>query len=368
MSLGGNWITQDPLGTSTVTITGGNAQISLTAVRHDLHTANKDACRVVQNLTSNDDFDVVTSVPSAYITNTNNVGQGIVAQVDANHFIRMGIGCQVSGTFKTKVYFAEINGASVVGSSIDIDITGISFPVYVRLKRVGNVFEGFTSTDGVTWTSRGTITATLTIAQVGIFAANAGSDPAYTFDFGQFLVDGQPTGIQVTAALLESGYDVVSSSIEVITEVGAAVVEGGTGLDATSGFDTVRCLVRLREVSFPNLKDRVLEVTTTEGLGAITLLGNVIGNKKFQDEYAVGVQFPYVIKHESIDEAESGYGKLTSANVLERTVVTASTNGDDFVSFSPGNKRVFVEITSNVMDYLFSTIHGILNRLDAGGL
>lgn len=368
MPLGGNWIIQDPLGTSVVDISGGEAHITLTAVRHDLHTANKDACRAVQNLIDDDDFDVVVELPTAFITNTNSVSQGIVAQVDANHFIRMGLGALIQTTWKTKLYFAEIDGASLIGTAIDIDLTGISFPYYIRLKRVGDVFEGFTSPDGTTWTSRGTITAALTIAQVGIFAGNASANPAYTLDFGQFLVDGEPTGIQVTAALVEKFRDTVSSSIDIRTEVEAVISEGGVGPSGTPGRDIVSCSMRVRDVSFPILKDRVLEVTTVEGTGSATLLGNVIGNKKFQDEYEIGIQFPYVIKHETLNESESGYGKLTSIDTLERTVVTASTNNGNLVNFSAGNKRVFVEVTSNVMDYIFSTIHGILNRLDAGGL
>ena len=94
--------------------------------------------------------------------------------------------------------------------------------------------------------------------------------------------------------------------------------------------------------------DRVKETTTTVGTGDLTLLGAVVQFVAFSSRYAVSPSaiFPYVAVGQSGTEWETGFGYLSGASTLVRSVVSYSSNGDALVNFSAGTKDVFVSPTA----------------------
>ena len=92
------------------------------------------------------------------------------------------------------------------------------------------------------------------------------------------------------------------------------------------------------------IADRVKEESTSTGTGSFTLNGAVSG---FQSFAAVGDGNTtyYVIQHKSLNEFEVGIGTYTSATTsLSRDTILTSSNSNLAVSFSAGDKDVFVTV------------------------
>lgn len=93
------------------------------------------------------------------------------------------------------------------------------------------------------------------------------------------------------------------------------------------------------------IEDRVLERSTTAGLGAFTLAGASLGYRAFASVCTVADTVPYYI--EAIDSLgkpsgayEYGLGTYSGANTLTRTTVYGSSNGGAKVDFAAGTKLV----------------------------
>ena len=91
------------------------------------------------------------------------------------------------------------------------------------------------------------------------------------------------------------------------------------------------------------LADRVLETSTTSGSGTITLAGASVGFQGFSTGVGNGNQTYYTIALEGGSEWEVGIGTYTSVgDALSRDTVLASSASGAKVTFSAGNKQVFV--------------------------
>ena len=89
--------------------------------------------------------------------------------------------------------------------------------------------------------------------------------------------------------------------------------------------------------------DRVKETTTTTGTGPLTLAGAVVGFRSFLlAPMATNDTCSYAIVSATGLESEAGIGTFTSPNILTRTTVQSSSNGNAAVNFSAGVKDVFI--------------------------
>lgn len=91
--------------------------------------------------------------------------------------------------------------------------------------------------------------------------------------------------------------------------------------------------------------DRVKETTTTTGTEAFVLAGAVAGFQSFAG-YSVGERVPYCLPFGA--EWEVGVGTKT-ASTIERTTVTASSNGGALVNFSAGVKEVHTNASAAML-------------------
>ena len=92
------------------------------------------------------------------------------------------------------------------------------------------------------------------------------------------------------------------------------------------------------------IKDRVKEITTTTGTGAVSLGGSSATFDAFQSVMSNGDTTFYAIVHTAsgTDEWEVGLGTWNTGNTLTRTTVYAGSNGASAVNFSSGNKDIFM--------------------------
>ncbi len=173
------WTVVDPVGDTTVTVSGGAARIAIPAgTSHDLWTGRNLAPRLLQTVTDSD-FEVEAKFDSV-VTSRYQL-QGIVAQQDADDLIRFDIyhdGSQVRA-------FAASMAAGRATTEISVPFfTAPTGPIWLRVSRVGDTWTLRYSSNGTSWTTAGSFTHALTVASVGPTAGNHGTTntnaPAFT--------------------------------------------------------------------------------------------------------------------------------------------------------------------------------------------
>lgn len=103
-------------------------------------------------------------------------------------------------------------------------------------------------------------------------------------------------------------------------------------------------------MSVATLRNRVLERTTTTGIGPITLAG--VPDVRYQTFLAAlgaGALTFYCIVHEVLNEWEAGVGQVNANGTLTRIMVIKGTAGTSLVNFSAGTKEVFVDVPAEKM-------------------
>ena len=101
------------------------------------------------------------------------------------------------------------------------------------------------------------------------------------------------------------------------------------------------------------INNRVRELTSTTGTGAVTLGGAVGGFQTFAAGIGNSNTTYYAISINSENEWEVGRGTLSAdSSTMERTEVLESSNGDAAVDFSAGSKEVFCTLPAEKAVYL----------------
>lgn len=88
--------------------------------------------------------------------------------------------------------------------------------------------------------------------------------------------------------------------------------------------------------------DRVQDVSTTAGTGALTLSGTAAtGYQTFSPAFAINDSISYAISDATTGAWESGIGYLSGATTLVRNQCLQSSNAGAFVNFAANSKTVF---------------------------
>lgn len=101
--------------------------------------------------------------------------QGLLVEQDARNFLRFDY--SHNGSTPAITAIGIIDGTPTTYGNEDI---AIAAPMYMRVNRSGDVWTLDRSADGVTWITSFSFTHELVTNQVGIFAGNAGRNPAHT--------------------------------------------------------------------------------------------------------------------------------------------------------------------------------------------
>lgn len=207
------WTTVDPVGDASFNLTGTNtanawAVISLPGgTDHDVWRYGNKSARIMQPI-ADGDFEVEAKFES--VVNQQYQMQGILVEADANNFIRFDFLYDGSNL---KFYAASFNNLSPA-TRINQIIT-LGAPMYIKVKRVGDNWTGYYSSDGTTWTTAGNFNFNLGVTAVGPFAAVAlgSSSPPLDCQIDYFFNSADPIALEDGQAAPEVAPTIVSSPV-----------------------------------------------------------------------------------------------------------------------------------------------------------
>ena len=184
--LGSDWNFVNPLGDGSYTMTGYQAAITVpTGPAHDIWVGGNNSARLMQPA-QDVDFEIETKIDSSVDVNAQL--QGLLVEKDTVNFLRFDVFRDQDGTHLFAASF-NFNTPTAQGNILIDDITD---SIYLRVKREGDTWTQTYSYDGETWLPGNTFDYALPVTAVGIFAGNAGANPAHTAAFDYFLNDADP--------------------------------------------------------------------------------------------------------------------------------------------------------------------------------
>ncbi|MCE5229772.1 DUF1349 domain-containing protein [bacterium] len=169
------WTFVDPVGDSTLAMTGAEARISLPAKSdHDAWTSGNRAARLLQT-SADTDFQIEAKFNSSL--DLTYQFHGLIVEQDASHYLRFDV-VRMGGT--TNAFSSWLSGSSA-SNKVNKAIDG-SPPLYLRVTRAGTTWAYDYSHDGSTWTRIVSFTQAMTVTKVGVLVGNAEgtSSPAFT--------------------------------------------------------------------------------------------------------------------------------------------------------------------------------------------
>ncbi|MBK7259735.1 MAG: hypothetical protein IPI01_18435 [Ignavibacteriae bacterium] len=193
-SLNGMWTFTNPVADVVYTTPDTALHIPLpSGTEHDLWTGGNNTARMTQSV-NNTDFEAEVKFNSGISgTSTQYRIQGILVEQDANDLIRFDF---TSKPTDIRAYAAVFRNGFVfdsIGVKLDSTLAGAAgvAPIWLRVKREGNVWSQWYSTNGTTWHLVVRFHHAMTVARVGVFAGNAGSaPPAHDVIVDYFRADG----------------------------------------------------------------------------------------------------------------------------------------------------------------------------------
>jgi len=178
------WTVVDPVGDSSISMTGSQFSISVPAgVEHSTWHNGNLSSRIIQPVTDAD-FDVMAKFDSELSGRYQS--QGIFVEQDSNNYIRFDFYQDKTGS-TTRIFAATFSNSSPT-QQVKFEIAS-GGPFYLRVTRVGNQWSQYFSFDGTNWVHAITFDHTLLANYVGLFAGNYDvSSDAYTVLIDDFLL------------------------------------------------------------------------------------------------------------------------------------------------------------------------------------
>jgi len=167
----GVWTFVDPLGDSSVVMSGSSARIAVpgTDDPHDVWTGGNYLPRLTQ-FVDDADFEVEVKFESALTRDFQS--QGILIEEDPDNVVRAEFHY---GSGQTKVFVATIfNQSASIKANSRIPL---SPPMYLRVRRVTDQWTCSYSLDGSSWTTSTTFQKAMTVGAISVFAGNGVGTP-----------------------------------------------------------------------------------------------------------------------------------------------------------------------------------------------
>ncbi|MFZ0591029.1 MAG: DUF1349 domain-containing protein, partial [Bryobacteraceae bacterium] len=167
------WTVVAPAGGS-ASVSNGHALLSVPGgSNHDPSAGGvNNSVRIMQTV-SNSNFDLAVKFDSA-VSTSQYEGQGILVQQDSSNYITFGM--------YSDGFTRYLNAVSIAGGTptnhVSMSVPNAGPPYWIQIQRSGNTWTLSGSTDGTNYTSAGSFTLAMTVAQVGPFAWNYNSNPA----------------------------------------------------------------------------------------------------------------------------------------------------------------------------------------------
>ncbi|VVB56435.1 SdrD B-like domain protein [uncultured archaeon] len=201
------WTFSNPLGDSSYSVSGTGTKNALLSISvpgglynpHDIWNGQINTPRIMQNA-SNIDFEIEVKFQSQM--NQNAQMLGVIVQQDVNKYIRFDLETNASSTrtvvatFENATFSNRIQSIKTLGR---ISGTPSVVPIYMRVKRAGDDWTMFYSSDGTTWNTGVTFKFVMDVRSVGPFVGNSGlPTPAntgvidYFFNTNSPIIDEDP--------------------------------------------------------------------------------------------------------------------------------------------------------------------------------
>lgn len=179
------WTFVNPLGDATLTMNGAQAEISVPAgTAHDMWTGGRNSPRIMQ-FAENDDFEFDVKFESPM--SAKNQLQGVVVEGDDSNYLRFNF-LHDGSTYKVQAYTFQ---AGTPTTRVNNNVT-ITSPMYLRVKRIGSVWNLYYSGNGTTWSFAAGFQYELVVSGYGVFAGNSGPNPAFTSKVDYFFNTASP--------------------------------------------------------------------------------------------------------------------------------------------------------------------------------
>jgi regulation of enolase protein 1 (concanavalin A-like superfamily) len=198
-SLGaGVWTFNNPLSDATLTATGSQVQISVPpGIDHDIWGTGpvdfKNNVASIMQPANDTDFEIEVKFDSGLSQRFQM--QGILIKQDSNDWLRFEFHSNGSGTLVYMGRITEGVGANIGGPLDVISPNGVA-PLYMRVRRYGNLWTQSYSLNGTNWTIYETVYSPITVTQVGVYvgstADSGGIPPGHTATFDYFFNTSSP--------------------------------------------------------------------------------------------------------------------------------------------------------------------------------
>jgi hypothetical protein len=172
------WQILTPAG-GTVTTSNAHMLLHVPAVgSHDALASGNQAVRALQPI-GNVNFDVYIKIDSTILAANAGTKQGLMVVSDPKNLISYELAPDGTNIHLS----AEVVANGVVTTVLDDqNFSQSQSPVYLRLKRVANIYEAGYSSDGTTWVSAATFKDSKNPALIGPFASNYNATPSKTIE------------------------------------------------------------------------------------------------------------------------------------------------------------------------------------------
>ncbi|MBX7250396.1 MAG: InlB B-repeat-containing protein [Candidatus Promineofilum sp.] len=166
------WAFVNPLGDAELSMTGSQVQISIPAgTGHDIWTGGSNAPRVMQ-FAKNEDFELDVKFESVF--GQKNQAQGILIEADAQNFLRYNF-LHDGDSYRLQAFTFTAGAPTTRINDLTLTITP---PMYLRVKRIGSVWNLYYSTNGTTWAFAAGFQHDMVVSAYGPYIANSSKDPA----------------------------------------------------------------------------------------------------------------------------------------------------------------------------------------------
>lgn len=206
--LSNQWTYTDPLGDATFYLSGTEVHLTVPkGSEHNIWTNGNFAPRIMQPI-SGTNFALEAKFTS--LLEKRFQLQGILIEADANNFLRINF--QHDGTNVRLLAISFANGNPNV--RVDQLING-NAPLYLRVVRSGASWSLLYSVDGANWLTGNEFAFTFNLAAtaVGLFAGNAGGNPAHTAVIDYFFATASPIEPEDAERISVQGYAIGSGAV-----------------------------------------------------------------------------------------------------------------------------------------------------------
>ena len=212
--LSGGWSFAGPAGTSHALAQSGEDGVLRLVTpdgNHDIWNVN-NAARVMQHAPDGD------MVLTARFLSTPSAGyqmQGFLVEADAQNWLR----ADVYSNGSTLYVYAAVTVGGTSAARLNVPVQGPAD--HLRLVRDGDTWTVQYSGDGTSWTTAGSFTHALEVANVGLFGGNTGAAKGFVAEVDWFEVSGDPLLVEDGIArntAPQAGADAVA------TDAGTAIV------------------------------------------------------------------------------------------------------------------------------------------------